>query len=192
MTNSPGFSHLCVFCGAADGNTPDYRLAAARLGEAIASLGITLVYGGGSMGLMGAVADGALSRKGRVIGIITRLLESREVAHRGLTELRVVETMHERKAMMAELAGGFIVLPGGFGTFDELFEIIAWAQLGLHEKPIGLVDVNGYYDLMLKFLDHCALEGFLRLSHRSQIYASDNPHRLIEVMAARSPVVRVQ
>jgi uncharacterized protein (TIGR00730 family) len=163
------FSHLCVFCGASDGARPEYRLAAELLGGEIARRGVVLVYGGGSMGLMGGVAEGALRAGGRVIGVITKLLHSREVAHKGLTELHVVDTMHERKRMMADLAQGFIVLPGGFGTFDELFEIIAWAQLGIHRKPIGLLNTADYYNGLLTFLDHSAAEGFLRLSHRDQI-----------------------
>ncbi len=176
------FSHLCVFCGASDGSRPEYRRAAELLGSEIARRGVVLVYGGGSMGLMGGVAEGALKTGGRVIGVITKLLHSREVAHNGLTELHVVDTMHDRKRMMADLAQGFIVLPGGFGTFDELFEIIAWAQLGIHRKPIGLLNTADYYDGLLKFLDHSATEGFLRLSHRDQIVSGVEAGDLIARM----------
>lgn len=154
------------------------------LGETLASRGITLVYGGGSMGLMGAVADGALSKGGTVVGVITTLLRSRELAHQGLTELHIVETMHERKMMMAERSEAFVVLPGGFGTLDEMFEITAWSQLGIHEKPIGLLDVNGYYDSLLRFLDHCEGEGFLRLSHREQYRSAADPVTLIDLLDA--------
>jgi hypothetical protein len=179
---------LCVFCGASDGNDPAYRAAALELGASIARRGLTLVYGGGSMGLMGAVANAALAEGGRVVGVITKLLHSREVAHKGLHELQVVETMHERKMRMADHAEGFVVLPGGFGTLDELFEIIAWAQLGIHHKPIGLVNTNAFYDRMLDFLDHCGGQGFLRLDHRRQLFASPDPDVLVDRMlvAARA------
>jgi uncharacterized protein (TIGR00730 family) len=182
-------SHLCVFCGACDGARPAYRQAADSVGRALAKYNITLVYGGGSLGLMGGVADGALASGGKVVGVITKLLHSREVAHRNLTELRVVESMHDRKRMMADLSGGFIVLPGGFGTLDELFEIIAWSQLGIHHKPIGLVNTDGYYDQMLDFLDHSAREGFLRLDHRKQLFASADPTELVERMLGAAAVV---
>lgn len=185
------FSHLCVFCGASDGAHPEYRRATVALGQAIARRKITLVYGGGAMGLMGAVADAALERDGRVVGVITELLHGREVAHTNLTELTVVKTMHERKRMMAAKAGGFIVLPGGFGTLDEMFEIIAWAQLGIHHLPIGLLNVNGFYDKLLEFLDHAGAQGFLRLSHREQIFADSNPDALIDRMGAAVPRARV-
>lgn len=173
---------LCVFCGASDGNLPAYRRAAQLLGASIARRRLTLVYGGGSMGLMGAVADAALAEGGRVVGVITKLLHSREVAHKGLHELHVVESMHERKMMMANTAEAFVVLPGGFGTLDELFEIIAWAQLGIHSKPIGLVNTNAFYDRMLDFLDHCGTQGFLRLDHRKQLFASPDPDDLVDRM----------
>ena len=144
---------ICVFCGAAAGNDPRYAAAAGDLGRALAARSIELVTGGGKVGLMGVVADATLAAGGQVIGIIPRFLEEREVAHRGLTELHVVESLHERKALMHELSDGFIVLPGGFGTLDELMESITWAQLGLHAKPIGIVNVAGYFDELLAFVE---------------------------------------
>lgn len=178
------FSHICVFCGASDGARPDFRSAAVKLGSLIARRRMTLVYGGGSMGLMGAVADAALDHGGKVIGVITKLLHSREVAHLGLAELQVVDTMHDRKRLMNEQAQGFVVLPGGFGTFEELFEIIAWAQLGIHHKPVGLVNTARYYDGLMEFLDHAAREGFLRLSHREQVFCAEDPEELLGIMSA--------
>lgn len=162
-------SRVAVFCGASNGGRPDYSKAAWDLGTALADRGITVIYGGGRAGLMGAVADAALSRGGQVVGVITRLLYGRELGHEGITDLHVVETMHERKMMMATLADAFITLPGGLGTFDELFEILAWAQLGIHEKPVGLLNVNGYYDGLMTFLDHVEKENFLRLNHRTEV-----------------------
>ena len=147
---------ICVFCGAAAGNDPRYAAAAAELGRALAARSIEVVTGGGKVGLMGVVADATLAAGGRVIGIIPRFLEEREVAHRGLTELHVVESLHERKALMHELSDGFIALPGGFGTLDELMESITWAQLGLHAKPIGIVNVAGYFDELLSFVEGAA------------------------------------
>ena len=144
---------VCVFCGAAAGNDPRYAAAAGELGRALAARSIELVTGGGKVGLMGVVADATLAAGGSVIGIIPRFLEEREVAHRGLTELHVVESLHERKALMHELSDGFIVLPGGFGTLDELMESVTWAQLGLHAKPIGIVNVAGYFDDLLAFVE---------------------------------------
>lgn len=178
---------LCVFCGASDGQGPAYRAAAAQLGAAIARRKLRLVYGGGAMGLMGAVADSALKHGGEVLGVITKLLHSREVAHKRITQLVVVESMHERKMMMANHADAFVVLPGGFGTLDELFEIIAWAQLGIHHKPIGLVNTNAFFDRMLDFLDHCGREGFLRLDHRRQLFASPDPDDLVDRMLLPPP-----
>lgn len=160
---------VAVFCGASNGGRPDYPKAAWELGTALADRGITVIYGGGRAGLMGAVADAALSRGGQVVGVITRLLYGRELGHEGITDLHVVETMHERKMMMATLADAFITLPGGLGTFDELFEILAWAQLGIHTKPVGLLNVNGYYDGLMTFLDHVEKENFLRLHHRTEV-----------------------
>ncbi len=146
-------SRVCVFCGASDGARPEFRSAAVALGKALAAEGITLIYGGGRAGLMGAVADGCLLSGGKVIGVITKLLEGRELGHSGITSLHVVDTMHERKMMMANLADAFISLPGGLGTLDEMFEILAWAQLGIHDKPVGLLNTCNYYDGVMQFLD---------------------------------------
>ena len=160
---------ICVFCGASNGGRPEYPAAAWELGTAIARQGSTLIYGGGRAGLMGAVADAALASGGKVIGVITTLLKDRELGHTGITELHVVETMHERKMQMATLADAFVALPGGLGTLDELFEILAWAQLGIHAKPVGLLNANHYYDGLMTFLDHVDRERFLRLNHRADI-----------------------
>jgi TIGR00730 family protein len=142
-----------------------------------------LVYGGGRAGLMGAVADGCLEAGGEVTGVITRLLVDRELGHTGITRLEVVETMHERKMMMAEMAHAFVALPGGLGTLDELFEILAWAQLGIHGKPVGILNTGGYYDSMMAFLDHVEQEGFLRLNHRTEIVFDPSVEGLMEKVA---------
>jgi uncharacterized protein (TIGR00730 family) len=156
----------CVYCGGQPGREAYFVEAARALGAQLARRGIGLVYGGASVGCMGAVADAAREHGGEVIGVIPRQLVERELAHRGLTELRVVETMHERKALMASLSSGFIALPGGFGTLDELFEMLTWAQLGLHARPIVVVDLRGFYDALLRFVDHAEHTGFLRPGHR--------------------------
>lgn len=169
MGHARQIKSIAVFCGASHGGRPDYAGQAFSLGQLLAQRGITLVYGGGRAGLMGAVADGALAGDGKVVGVITRLLEDRELGHTGITDLRVVETMHERKMMMAELADAFIALPGGLGTLDEMFEILAWAQLGIHAKPVGLLNTAGYYDSLMTFLDHVEQEKFLRLNHRTAV-----------------------
>ena len=145
---------ICVFCGSNSGNSAGYQVAAADLGRQLAERRIALVYGGSNVGLMGAVADSVLQAGGHAIGVIPRSLVDREVDHRGLPDLRVVETMHERKALMADLADGFVAMPGGYGTFDELCEILTWAQLGIHSKPVGLLNTLGYWDPFLQFLDH--------------------------------------
>ena len=152
---------ICVYAGSNPGELPAYREAAAALGATLAGRGIGLVYGGGRTGLMGAVADGCRSAGGRVTGIIPGFLEQKEVAHHGITDLRVVGSMHERKTLMAELSDGFIALPGGIGTFEELFEIWTWSQLGQHRKPCGLLNVAGFYDRLVEFLDGVVAEGFL-------------------------------
>lgn len=173
---------ICVFCGAASGGRADYLLAANTLGRLLAEHDITLVYGGGRAGLMGATADACLAGGGKVIGVITKLLEGRELAHTGITELFVVETMHERKMKMANLADAFIALPGGLGTLDELFEILAWAQLGIHSKPVALLNVAGYYDGLMQFLDHVNRERFLRLDHRTEIFCQADPAELLRTL----------
>ncbi|QYU70608.1 TIGR00730 family Rossman fold protein [Leptolyngbya sp. 15MV] len=147
---------VCVYCGAAWGARRSYATAARDLGRELARRGIILIYGGGKIGLMGEIADAAMAQGGQTIGVITQELVKKEVGHDRITELRVVETMHQRKKMMADLADAFIALPGGFGTFDELFEILTWAQLGLHDKPVGLLDTNGFYSGLMNFLDHAS------------------------------------
>ncbi len=153
------------------------------MGAAIARSGRTLVYGGGSVGLMGAVANGALSERGRVTGVITRQLVDKELAHRDVPNMRIVETMHERKMTMATMAEAFVALPGGFGTLDEMFEILAWAQLGIHSKPVGMLDVGGFFDPLMEFLDRAGEAGFLRLPHREFIVIESEPSVLLERLA---------
>ncbi len=173
---------VCVFCGGNPGARPSYKAMATTLGTALARRSIGLVYGGASVGLMGAVADATLAGGGKVIGVIPRMLADREIAHTGVTELVVTGSMHERKATMAAAAEGFIALPGGFGTMDELFEILTWAQLGLHAKPCGLLDVDGYYQSLLVFLDHAADEGLLKREHRDMLLVDDDAGRLLDQM----------
>lgn len=152
---------LCVFCGSSTGNRPEYREAARQLGCLLARHDVGLVFGGGHIGLMGILADAILEAGGEAIGVIPQALVDRELAHRGLTTLHVVAGMHQRKALMADLADAFLALPGGFGTADECFEILTWAQLGFHSRPIGLLNVAGFFDALLAWLDHCVQEGFL-------------------------------
>lgn len=183
---------ICVFCGANPGRDPGYRQAAAATGTALARAGIGVVYGGAGVGLMGAVADAALAAGGEVIGIIPRSLLEREVAHRGAVNLRVVESMHERKALMADLADGFITLPGGIGTLEEFFEVWSWAHLGLHRKPCALLDTAGFYRGLAGFLDHVDGEGFLRSGVREMLLVDDDVARLLERMRSyRGPDVPV-
>ena len=155
-------TRVCVFAGASAGILPTYREAAVALGRALVARGITVVYGAGGIGLMGVLADTVLAEHGRVIGVIPDALMKKEVVHPGLSDLRVVRSMHERKAMMADLADAFIALPGGWGTLEELFEVLTWAQLGLHQKPCGVLNAGGYFDGLLQFLDHAVSEGFVR------------------------------
>ncbi len=183
---------LCVFCGANAGNKPVYRAAAENLGRLLASRGIQLIYGGGNVGLMGAVADACLDAGGTVIGVIPQALmgkevEGRPVDHRTLTRLEVVDSMHTRKARMAELAEGFIAMPGGFGTFEEYCEILTWGQLGFHTKPIGLLNIAGYYDPLLAMFDHAAAEGFLRAQNRAMALSDSDPEALLAAMLAFRP-----
>ncbi|NJD05868.1 MAG: TIGR00730 family Rossman fold protein [Methylococcaceae bacterium] len=181
--------NLCVFCGSRAGRRPEYRGAAEGVGHLLASRGIQLVYGGGNVGLMGVVADACLAGGGRVVGVIPESLVGREVAgraveHAGLSRLEVVDSMHTRKARMAELADGFIALPGGFGTYEELFEILTWAQLGFHAKPVGLVNVCGYYDPLLALCDQALREEFLSPASRRLLIARDGPDDLLDAMLA--------
>lgn len=180
----PPVASLCVFCGSSPGGRPEYQQAARSLGAAMARRGISLVYGGGSRGLMGDVANAVLEHGGSVVGVITRQLVDKEVAHGHIKDLRIVDTMHERKKMMADLADGFVALPGGYGTLDEFFEIVAWAQLGLHTSPIGLLNTAGFFDRMLEFLEHARAEGFLRLDYRTGIAARDNAEALLEALSS--------
>ena len=171
---------ICVFCGSSNGFREEYRQAAVRLGHLLGERGLGLVYGGGCTGLMGAVADAALEAGAEVIGVIPHSLVAREVAHRGLNDLRMVKSMHERKALMADLSDGFIAMPGAFGTMDEFCEILTWAQLGIHGKPCGLWNLLGYWDLLLEMFAHAEGEGFLKPAHRKLILVEDDPVRLLE------------
>jgi uncharacterized protein (TIGR00730 family) len=177
---------ICVFCGASPGRRPGYLELAASVGSGLAARGIGLVYGGGRVGMMGAVADAALAAGGEVIGVIPRRLVDRELAHRGVSELRVVETLHERKAMMADLSDGFIALPGGLGTLEELAEVASWSQLGLHAKPIGLLGPDGYWDALGGWLDHAVAEGFIAPEHRALVVRDRDLETLLERFTAGS------
>jgi len=182
---------LCVFCGASPGRAPAHAALARDVGAGLAARGIGVVYGGGRVGLMGALADGALGAGGEVIGVIPRGLVDRELAHSGVTELRVVETLHERKAVMASLADGFVALPGGLGTLEELAEAMSWAQLDLHDKPCGVLDPTGYFDPLLAFLDRAVEEGFLDSGHRELlVVARDLDSLLTRFEAHRAAVGR--
>jgi uncharacterized protein (TIGR00730 family) len=178
---------ICVFCGSSMGVAPAYQKAARDLGRFLVQQHLDLVYGGGGIGLMGILADTVLSLGGSVYGVITDALMTREVGHCHLTELLIVPTMHERKAQMSSLADGFIALPGGFGTFEELFEVITWAQLGLHSKPIGLMNVEGYFTPLLELIDHGVQEGFILSSHRRLVMASQEAEALLSSMRSYSP-----
>ena len=171
---------VCVFAGSSPGTLEAYRDCAAALGRELAAQGIALVYGGGGVGLMGVLADAALARGGRVTGVIPSSMVDRELAHRGVTDLRIVGSMHERKALMASLADAFLILPGGMGTLDELCEILTWAQLGLHAKPVGLVNVRGYWTGFLRFLDTAVADGFLRPADRANLRCDDEVPSLID------------
>ena len=171
---------VCVFCGSSPGARPIYVQSARRLGQTLARRGLALVYGGARVGTMGQLAQAALDAGGHVIGVIPRGLAEMEVAHTGLPDLRVVDSMHERKAEMAGLADAFIALPGGLGTIDELFEVLCWSQLGLHAKPCGLLNVDGYYDRLIAFLDHAVQEQFVRDTHRSAILVEQDAEALLD------------
>lgn len=178
---------ICVFCGSSKGTKPAYAEAARAMGTLIAQRGMGLVYGGGEVGLMGIVANAALAAGGEVIGVIPDALMRMEVGHPRLTELHVVATMHERKAMMAELSDGFIAMPGGIGTLEELFEIWTWGQLGIHPKPLGFLDVAGYYQPLHAFLDHTVTEGFVKEHHRAMTAVETDPATLLDRLAAYVP-----
>jgi uncharacterized protein (TIGR00730 family) len=178
---------ICVFCGSSPGARPEYAQAAEGLGRLLAQKRIGLVFGGGKVGMMGRLARAALDAGGEVTGVIPRKLVERKVALAGLTDLRVVGTMHERKALMAELADGFIALPGGLGTLEETFEMLTWAQLGLHRKPCGLLNVAGYFTPLLEFLDRVMEQGFIDAPHRSMILTAEDPGELLRRFAAYQP-----
>lgn len=178
---------ICVFAGSSRGAREDYAQAAERLALELVTRGYGVVFGGGRVGMMGVLADATLALGGEVIGVIPKALLEKEVAHGGLTELRVVASMHERKAMMAELSEGFIALPGGLGTLEEFFEVLTWAQLGLHPKPCGLLNVSGYYDRLLEFLDLTVEERFVKSPHRALVITSTSPADLLERFATYRP-----
>lgn len=178
---------LAVFCGSSDGASDTYKKGAIQLGKELANRGITLVYGGASVGLMGAVANTVLENGGQVIGVIPEVLEDREIAHPNLTEIFVVQSMHERKSKMADLADGFIALPGGPGTLEEFMEIFTWAQLGLHQKPCGLFNINHYYDPLVSLFNHMADQQFLDEKYRSMALVDSSPESLIEKFHTYQP-----
>jgi uncharacterized protein (TIGR00730 family) len=175
---------VCVFCGSSEGRRPSYRRAAEEFGGLLAGRGIGLVFGGGRVGLMGAIADAVMAARGEAIGVIPRTLVEREVGHNGLSKLHVVETMHERKALMANLADAFVALPGGFGTYEEFCEVLTWGQLGLHGKPCGLLNVDGYYDALLALFDHAVDEKFVQPVNRAMVLADTDPARLLDRLEA--------
>jgi len=170
---------VCVYCGSSPGGSPSYRRAATWLADVLYAEGYALVYGGASKGLMGVLADRMLSNGGEVIGVIPKQLQEKEIAHRGLTELHVVESMHERKSMMTVLSDAFIAMPGGTGTLEEIIETMTWGQLRFHEKPFGLLNVDGYFDSLLSFLDHAMAQQFLRPPHREMLQVADTPEELL-------------
>lgn len=179
---------ITVFCGSSSGFRIEYAEAAKSLGRLLAAGGTRLVYGGGNVGLMGIIADEVMSHGGEAIGIIPEALEKREVGHRNITELIIVTSMHERKALMAEMAEGFIAMPGGIGTFEEFFEILTWAQLGFHDKPCGILNIAGYYDGLLSLCDNAVSEGFVKPIHRELIIDHHDPETLLEKMRGVSPI----
>ncbi|MBR9824641.1 MAG: TIGR00730 family Rossman fold protein [Alphaproteobacteria bacterium] len=184
---------ICVYCGSNSGAKPGFITAARAVGQTLARRDITTVYGGGQVGLMGEVADAALAAKGKVIGVIPQFLALKEIAHMELTELRVVQSMHARKALMVELSEGFIALPGGIGTMEELFEIWTWGQLGRHDYPVGLLNVDGYFDHLVAFLDQMTEEGFLRPLHRNALKVSDKIEDILDAFDAyEAPVSDVK
>ncbi len=178
---------VCVFCGSSDGAHPIYLQTARDFGTLLAQQKVTLVYGGAKLGLMGAVADAALQAGGRVVGIMPQFLVEKEKAHRGLTDLQVVQTMHERKARMAELSECFIALPGGFGTLEEFFEAVTWMQLGLHRKPCGILNIRDYYSGLLQLLNTAVVEGFMREEHRAALVVETDPFLLLKGLQSTTP-----
>ena len=179
--------NICVYCGSSPGRLEVYAEGARALAQALVARDLGLVYGGASIGLMGLIADSVLGLGGRAVGVIPHALAQKEVAHKGLTELHITQSMHERKTLMAELSDGFIALPGGIGTFEEIFEVWTWAQLGIHAKPCGLLNVGGYYDALTTFLDHATHEQFLKPPHRSLLMVEAEPHQLLDRFASYQP-----
>src|ERR1051326_9156306 len=179
--------NLCIFCGSAVGARASYTEAAPHLGTLMARRGIGLVYGGGNVGLMGVIGDAVMSAGGSAIGVMPRNLIAREIGHAGITELRVVDTMHQRKALMADLSSAFIALPGGYGTFDEFFEVVTWTQLGLHRKGCGLLNIDGYYDPFVAMLDRAVAEGFIKPENRALVLDDASPERLLDRVLAFHP-----
>lgn len=179
---------ICVFCGSSAGSQPEYRACAEELGAELTRRNIGLVYGGGNVGLMGAIADSVLKAGGEAIGVIPEHLMAREIGHNRLTKLHVVHSMHERKALMADLSDAFIALPGGFGTLEEFFEVLTWSQLGLHVKPCGIVNVRGYYTPLLHMLDHAVRERFLKAENRALVLARDTPSELLQALEEWRPI----
>jgi uncharacterized protein (TIGR00730 family) len=178
---------IAIYCGSSRGLDPVFQTAAADLARHLVSQGIGIVYGGGNVGLMGIIADAAMSAGGEVIGVIPESLLAKELGHGGVTELRVVRSMHERKQMMVDLSDAFIALPGGFGTLDELFETLTWLQLGFHGKPVGLLNVAGFFDHLLTFLDHMTATGFLKTEHRASLLMETDPAALLNAMRTFQP-----
>jgi len=184
---SEELSTLCVYCASSPGIDPDFGLAASSFGRLLVERQIRLVYGGGHVGLMGLLADAVLQEGGQVHGVITRALEDKEVAHQGLTTLEVVDTMHQRKAAMADLADGFVMLPGGFGTLDEFMEAVTWTQLGIHSKPCGVLDVKGYFDPLRAMLERATRERFMREQHRDIVIVESDPEALLDRLSSWKP-----
>jgi uncharacterized protein (TIGR00730 family) len=186
-TLNPPLSRLCVFCGSQPGRRPAYAQAAEEFGRLLAMRGVDLVYGGGRVGMMGVLADSVLTAGGNVVGVIPQALVARELAHTGVTDLRVVASMHERKALMAELSDAFVALPGGFGTLEEFCEATTWTQLGLHQKPCGLLNTEGFFDMLLGLFDHAAAEGFIHPEHRAIVVVESDASRLLDRLADYCP-----
>ncbi len=178
---------VCVFCGSREGSRPSYVEAARRMGTTLARRGLGLVYGGGQVGLMGAMADAALEEDGEVVGVIPEALIAREIAHPGLTRLHVVGSMHERKKLMEDLSDGFVALPGGYGTLEEFLEVLSWAQLSIHEKPCGLLEVDGFWEPLSSLFDKAVAEGFVPPHHRSLVLEEQDPHALLDLMERYTP-----
>lgn len=178
---------ICIFTGSSSGNNPQHMASARSLGGTVAARGMGIVYGGATIGLMGAVADACLDAGGRVVGVMPKALADLEIAHKGLTEQHIVSTMHERKALMADMSDGFLALPGGLGTLDELFEIWTWGQLGEHQKPVAILNVGGFFDPLLTYLDHVVAEGFIKPAHREMLIVHETADEVLDAMISYDP-----